>query len=58
MLYAGWDFYRAEPWRGVVGFGGIVVILTLVLYAVARKRKKIAEERERFETLVAERTLA
>ena len=58
MLYLGRDFYRAEPWRAVVGFGGIVVILSIVLYGLARKRLKITEERERFETLVAEKTLA
>jgi hypothetical protein len=58
MLWSGWAFYRAEPWRGVVGFGGIVVILGLVMNAVARRRRKICEERERFETLVAEKTLA
>jgi hypothetical protein len=58
MLHAGWDLYRAEPWRAVVGFGGIVVILAGVLFGLGRKRKKIADERERFETLVAEKTLA
>lgn len=62
--YAAWiawaqqAFYRAEPWRAVVGFGGIVVILAALLLFLAKKRAKILEERERFETLVAERTLA
>lgn len=57
MAYTGRDFYAAEPWRAVVGFGGIVVLLAGVLYGLARKRKKLSAEREHFETLVAERTL-
>jgi hypothetical protein len=58
MLIEGWKFYLAEPWRGVIGFGGIYVILAGLFYALGRKRKKIAETREHFETLLAERTLA
>ncbi|MFO0741050.1 MAG: hypothetical protein U0270_34445 [Labilithrix sp.] len=57
MAWTGRAFYAAEPWRAAVGFGGIVVILAGVLYALAEARSKIGTERERFETLVAERTL-
>lgn len=57
MAWAGRGFYAAEPWRAAVGFGGIVVILAGVLHALAKARSKIGAERERFETLVAERTL-
>lgn len=55
---ADWQLYRAEPWRFVVGFGGVVVILAGLLFASTKKRARLAEERERFESLVAERTLA
>jgi hypothetical protein len=58
MLSAGWSVYRAEPWRAGVGFGGIVVILGFIFAALRSKRATIAAERERFEALVAERTLA
>lgn len=57
MLHAGADFYNAAPWRGVIGFGGIIVILTIVLFGLKRKRAAIAAESERFETLIAERTM-
>ena len=58
MLVVGWSVYRAEPWRAGVGFGGIVVILGFVFAWLRSKRTTIAAERERFEALVAERTLA
>lgn len=58
MLVVGWSVYRAEPWRAGVGFGGIVVILGFVFAWLRSKRTAIAAERERFEALVAERTLA
>ncbi|MBX3231864.1 MAG: hypothetical protein KIT84_11860 [Labilithrix sp.] len=53
-LVAGWSFYRAEPWRGVVGFGGIYVILAAVAVGMRVRRRKIAAEAERFEALVAD----
>lgn len=52
-LAAGWSLYRAEPWRGIVGFGGIYVILGFVVAMLRSKRAKIKSEREAFESLVA-----
>lgn len=57
MLRVGWALYRAEPWRFVVGFGGVLVILAGVLVTLSRAQKRLDAERERFEALVAERTL-
>lgn len=57
MLVVGWSVYRAEPWRAAVGFGGVVVILGFLFGWLRSKRRTIAAERERFEALVAERTL-
>ncbi len=54
----GYSFYAAEPWRGVVGFGGAAAILGGLFVWQRRKAAKLETERERFEALVAERTLA
>lgn len=58
MLSAAWPVYHAEPWRAAIGFGGVIVILGLVFGSLRMKRTRIAAERERFEALVAEGTLA
>lgn len=46
--------YRAEPWRGVVGFGGAIVIWCGLLVIQTRKRKKLALEETRFEAQLKE----
>ena len=50
--------YRAEPWRGLVGFGGVAIILAGLYVWQRRKHRKLETERDRFESVVAERTLA
>lgn len=57
MAREGWDVYRAEPWRAVIGFGGIVFILAVVHFGLTKKASRLSAERSRFEDLVAERTL-
>lgn len=57
MLVEGREFYAAAPWRAVVGFGGLVVILAAITITQRRKQKKLEAERARFEALVGERTL-
>ncbi len=52
-----WDIYRAEPWRFIVGFGVFGVTLAGVVTMGAKKRARLAAERERFEALVADRAL-
>ena len=54
---ARYAMYRAEPWRALVGFGGAALILVLSLVWQRHKRRKVEVERDRFESLVAERTL-
>ncbi len=51
------DAYVAEPWRAVVGFGGVLAILTFIFLSQSRSRKRKVAERARFERLVAERVL-
>lgn len=50
--------YKAEPWRAIVGFGTAFGILLVLFVVQRRKRKKLVAEVERFEGLVAERSLA
>lgn len=54
---ARYESYRMEPWRAVVGFGGVVVILAGLWLTQRRKQRKLEAERDRFESLVADRTL-
>lgn len=49
--------YRDEPWRAVVGFGSVALILTGLFVWYRGKQRKLVAELERFEALVAERTL-
>ena len=55
-VVARWELYRAEPWRAVVGFGGAALVWAGCYVLVERRRVKLEAERERFLTLVAERT--
>jgi hypothetical protein len=55
---ARYALYRAEPWRAVVGFGTAAVILAAVFVVNGRKRRKLEAERERFDAVVTEHTLA
>lgn len=58
QFVAHYPAYRAEPWRAFVGFGTAAAILLGVFVTNRRKRRKLEAERERFESLVAERTLS
>ncbi|HVH47144.1 MAG TPA: hypothetical protein VM925_32605 [Labilithrix sp.] len=49
--------YRAEPWRAIVGFGGVTFLFGVSYLGQRRKRVRVEEERAHFERLVAERTL-
>ncbi len=58
MFASHYDKYMAEPWRAVVGFGGIAVILSGLFAYQSRKRRALEADRDRLEALVAERTIA
>jgi hypothetical protein len=50
-------FYTAEPWRAIVGLAADKIILLALLVLQYRRRRALEAERERFESMVAERTL-
>jgi hypothetical protein len=52
-----WPLYSAEPWRAIVGFGVPAVGFTWGMLWNRKKGRLAEAERERFEALVAERTL-
>lgn len=52
------EAYLAAPWRAVVGFGGVVVILAGVLLYLRNRERKLRCEEESFERHVAEVQLA
>lgn len=54
VLYAHRDAYAREPWRGVVGFGTIAVILAGVLAWTFVKERKLGAEAEAFERHLAD----
>jgi hypothetical protein len=58
MFLAHQDFYAAAPWRAVVGFGGIAVILACVYVGTLRKERKLRAEEEAFERNVTDVELA
>jgi hypothetical protein len=58
MLHAHWDGYAAQPWRGVVGFGGIFVIAGGVLAWIRRTELRLVQESEAFERQLADVQLA
>jgi hypothetical protein len=49
MAVNGWAFYRAEPWRAVVGFGGVAVIFAGLFSWSRRKERRLREESARFD---------
>lgn len=49
--------YLAEPWRAVVGFGGIAAILAGVFLWMRRKQRKLRVEERAFERCVKETQL-
>lgn len=49
---ARFDRYAAEPWRAVVGFGGVVVILAGLAWWIPRKDARLRGELARFEDVV------
>ncbi len=58
VLYTHREAYAREPWRGVVGFGTVVVILAGVYAWTFVKERKLAAEAEAFERHVADVQLA
>ncbi len=54
---ARYEMYRAEPWRAYVGFGVAFGIFGACFFVGQRKRRRLIRESERFELLVAERSL-
>lgn len=52
LLHAGRETYLAEPWRALVGFGGIAVILGGVLWHARRKLRAARREAEEIDALV------
>lgn len=54
---AHYPIFVAEPWRAAVGFGaeGTGIFLTFFFYR--RKQRRLEAERDRFESLVAARTI-
>ncbi len=50
--------YAAEPWRAFVGFGTAALVFVLAWVKSRRRRRAVTAERDRFESIVAERTLA
>ncbi len=51
------DQYAAEPWRAVVGFGGVVVILAGLAWWIPRKHARLTGELARFEEVVGRASL-
>jgi hypothetical protein len=49
--------YLAEPWRAVVGFGGVAAILAGVVFWMRRKQQKLRVEERAFERCVNEAQL-
>jgi hypothetical protein len=54
MFTGHFEFYRAAPWRGVVGFGGMFVILGGLFAFMHRKRQTIGKKIEAFERQIAD----
>jgi hypothetical protein len=54
MFVAHAAVYRAEPWRGVVGFGGALAILVAVTLLTRRRARRVAREISLFEAQLAE----
>lgn len=52
MLWAHWDVYAAEPWRAVVGFGGIYAILAVVWVISSASRRAGEKEARELERLL------
>lgn len=44
MITSHWEVYAAEPWRGIVGAGGALVILIGVYVTMAVHRRRIRDE--------------
>ncbi len=42
-LYTDWAMYVAEPWRGVVGFGGFFVLAAGLWWVFGREQRRLAE---------------
>ena len=57
MFLRHYDKYVAEPWRAFVGFGTVAVILGGLLAYQRHKQRALEADRERLESLVAERTI-
>ena len=57
MFFSHYDKYMAAPWRAIVGFGTVVVILGGLFAYQRHKTRALEAARERFESLVAERTI-
>jgi uncharacterized membrane protein len=54
VLHAGRETYLAEPWRALVGFGGIAVILAGVAWHTRRKLQRARREADEVDALVRE----
>lgn len=57
MFVSHYERYRAEPWRGFVGFGVAAAILIGLFVYQGRKLRALEADRERLESVVAERTI-
>ncbi len=51
------EMYMAEPWRAVIGFGTVAVILVGLFAYQRHKLRALEADRERLESLVAERSI-
>lgn len=51
-LVVDWELYRAEPWRGVLGFGGLVVLLGALVWFARWRRRRALGLAERFDRML------
>ncbi|HEX7666156.1 MAG TPA: hypothetical protein VF407_16630 [Polyangiaceae bacterium] len=56
-LVAHLDRYAAEPWRAVIGVGGVLAILGGLAWWIPRKHARLTSELARFERIVGRATL-